>query len=68
MAKIYELNYYPTEKGDGIYKICRTKSEAIKEFKKLESKHPDRTGDAFIKVWNAHPDELDAEPIGDINL
>ena len=47
----YEVNFYPTEKGDGIYKMCRTKEQAIKECKRLHKKYPVRDGDAFIRVW-----------------
>ena len=63
----YELNFYPTEKGDGIYKLCKTKAQAIKEFKRLQEKHPNRSGDAFIRVWRDY-DGLDAEAIDDIDL
>ena len=63
----YELNYYPTEAGDGIYKMCKTKAQAVKEFKRLEKQYPDRTGDAFIRVWYDH-DGLDEEAIEDIDL
>lgn len=65
--KTYELNYYPTEKGDGIYKLCRTKAQAVKEFKQLEKKYPDRSGSAFIKIWIDY-DGFDAEVIDDIDL
>lgn len=64
---VYELNYYPTEKGDGIYKLCKTKAQAIKEFKQLEKEYPDRSGDAFIKVWKDY-DGFDAEVIDEIDL
>ena len=62
----YEVNFYPTEKGDGIYKMCRTKKQAIKECEKLHKDYPDREGDAYIKVWYDHGG-LDEEHIGDIN-
>jgi hypothetical protein len=65
--KTYELNYYPSEAGDGIYKRCRTRAEAVKEFKRLEQEHPNRSGDAFIRVWY-NLDEPDEEPIKDIDL
>jgi hypothetical protein len=65
--KTYELNYYPTERGDGIYKMCKTKSQAIKEFNRLAKKYPNRSGDAFIKVWTDY-DGFDAEVIEDIDL
>lgn len=64
---IYELNFYPTETGDGIIKPCKTKAQALKEFKRLQAKYPKRTGDAFIKVWINY-DEIDAEPVKDITL
>ena len=47
----YEVNFYPTEKGDGIYKMCRTKKQAIKECKRLHMEYPIRDGEAFIRVW-----------------
>lgn len=65
--KTYELNFYPTENGDGIYKICNTKAQALKEYKLLQKKYPERTGDAFIRVWHDF-DGLEAEPLYDINL
>lgn len=65
--KMYELNYYPSEAGDGIYKMCKTKAQAIKEFVRLEKQYPNRTGDAFIRVWRNY-DEPEAEPIKDIDL
>lgn len=64
---IYELNFYLTETGDGIFIPCKTKAQALKEFKRLQTKYPNRTGDAFIKVWKKY-DEPDAEPIKDISL
>ena len=63
----YELNFYPTENGDGIYKLCQTKAEAVKEFKRLQAKYPERSGSAFIRVWHDY-DGLDAEPLYDIDL
>ena len=64
---IYELNFYPTETGDGIIKPFKTKAQALKEFRKLQDKYPTRTGDAFIKVWINY-DEPEAEPIKSIDL
>lgn len=63
----YELNYYPTEAGDGIYKACKTKEQAVKEFERLEKQYSSRTGDAFIKVWRNYG-EPEAEPMKDIDL
>ena len=65
--KTYELNFYPTEKGDGIYVVCSTKAQAMKEYKRLQGKYPNRAGDAFIKVWYDF-DGFDAEVIDEINL
>lgn len=67
MSKVYELNFYPTEKGDGIYRLCKTKAQAIKEFKQLQNEYPSRNGDAFIKVWRDY-ECLDAEVIEEIDL
>lgn len=64
---IYELNFYPMETGDGIIKPCKTKAQALKEFKKLQDKYPERTGDAFIRVWRDY-DEPEEWPIKDIDL
>ena len=62
----YEVNFYPSEKGDGIYKMCRTKKQAIKECEKLHKDYPDRDGDAYIRVWYDY-DGLDEECLYDIN-
>ena len=62
----YELNYYPTEKGDGIIKVFSTKAQAVKEFKRLEKIY-NRCGDAYIKVWEDYG-TWKAEPIRDIDL
>lgn len=64
---LYELNYYPTESGDGIFCLCNTKTEALQMFKKLEKQYPTRTGDAFIKVWKNY-DTIYAEVVKDIDL
>lgn len=64
---MYELNYYPSEAGDGIYKMCETKAQAIKEFVRLEKQYPNRTGYAFIRVWRNYG-EPEAVPIKDIDL
>ena len=61
----YEVNFYPNEKSDGIYKMCRTKKQAIKECEALHKKYPDRDEDAFIKIWY-DLDGLDEEHIGTI--
>lgn len=65
--KTYELNFYPSERGDGIYKICSTKVQALKEYKRLQAEYPNRSGDAFIKVWHDF-DGFDAEVIDEIDL
>ena len=64
---LYELNYYPTERGDGIFCLCNTKGQALKEFKRLEKQYPSRSGDAFIKVWKDY-DTINAEVVKDIDL
>ena len=63
----YELNYYPTETGDGIIKPFTTANQAKAEYRRLQAQHPDRTGDAFIRVWKDYG-TWEAEPIKDINL
>jgi hypothetical protein len=65
----YQLNFYPTEKGDGIYRDCKTKAEAMKEFKKLQEKYPARTGSAFIRVWRNYDAKYEGDDyIKDIDL
>ena len=64
---MYELNYYPDKCGDGIYKLCHTEAEAVKEFNRLEKKYPGRRGDAFIRIWRDY-DTCDAEVVRDIDL
>ena len=63
----YELNFYPTEKGDGIYKMCNTKKQALKEYEILQNKYPNREGDAFIKVWYDY-DGDDADVVNSFGL
>lgn len=66
---VYELNFYPTEAGDGFYIRCKTKAQALKDYKRLQGKYPHRTGDAFIRVWDQDPALDDsAEPVRDIDL
>ncbi len=65
--RTYELNFYPTESGDGIYIGCRTEKQARQEYKRLSEKYPNRTGSAFIRVF-IYYDTFDVEPLYDIEI